>query len=290
MFTTRRIKSTFPLLLLLVLVAAATVSAADSSAQQSTAGTAPQILDAPPNSDSDHGGDDGGSISAPASGSDAQAIIAGSAHTMGSTDDSTEEDDDAKSGGKGNNQPGGGHHGQCVTGCATKSTAGVGCGDDLSKPACFCKSESFIDQTFACINATCPQQFHGAAGVITSICGVTGEPGIKIPGYQSPSNLENMPTINDDPKSNGTNATSPPAPASGAQGGADKGSAGTTSTFVMPAGMSTGATSDSSNNASGTTLGGGSSGATSVKREAVGVVIAISVIAVTASAGVWTLF
>ncbi len=98
---------------------------------------------------------------------------------MGSMKDSTSgDDDDAKSpdgqkrddknDGSGNGGGGmGGHKGQCVTACATKSTEGAGCGNDLSKPDCFCKSESFIDQTFACINATCPQQFHGAAGVIT---------------------------------------------------------------------------------------------------------------------------
>ena len=90
---------------------------------------------------------------------------------MGGTDDSTDGDKANAASPNGQKRQmdahGGGHNGQCVTTCATKSTDGVGCGKDLSKPECFCKSEEFVQQTFACINATCPQQFHGAAGVIT---------------------------------------------------------------------------------------------------------------------------
>ncbi|SJX64427.1 uncharacterized protein SRS1_15068 [Sporisorium reilianum f. sp. reilianum] len=296
MVATRRSKFSFALLLLIVFVAAASVSAGDASSQ-SGGSSAPQ-LEASPAGDS---GDDGGSISAPANGNDAKSIIASSSTMMGTPADATDGDDDdnkdASKGGKQGQNGRGGHHGQCVIGCATKSTEGVGCGTDMSKPECFCKSENFIDQTFACINATCPQQFHGAAGVIKSICSVAGAPSLQIPGYNSSNNLENMPTINEDPKNNGTNttATGTTDPGSAAPPSGSENSGGITSTFSMPVGMQTPTTSGSSGASTGGTNGstastGSSSGATRVNEEAIGAMIAVSIVAVAASVGAWTLF
>ncbi|TKY89107.1 hypothetical protein EX895_001638 [Sporisorium graminicola] len=301
MVSIQRSKPSIALFLLLVLVAAASVSAGDAS---SGASSAPQLLEAPPNTASPAGdsADDGGSISAPSSGNDAEAILASTSSMMGTSDDSTDGDNDdskgaSSSGKQGKNGGGGGHHGQCVVQCATKSTDGVGCGSDLSMPDCFCKNQDFIGQTFACINATCPQQFHGAAGVITSICSVAGAPGLQIPGYNNTGNLENMPTINADPKHNGTNGTA----ATGTAGTADPGSAappsgseiggGVTSTFSMPVGVQTPSSgaATTGNNKGSTGSTGSTSGAVRINEEAVGAMIAFSVVVVAASVGGWTL-
>lgn len=155
MATIRRTKFSFILLFLALSVLA--VSAHDASA--------PTLEEAPPGASSPSAaGSDVGSISSPAGGSDAKSILKDQSHMMGTMDDST---DDNTSGQKRDDGTGAGHHGQCVTSCATKSTEGAGCGKDLSKPDCFCKSQDFIQGTFACINSTCPAQFYGAAGVVT---------------------------------------------------------------------------------------------------------------------------
>ncbi|GAC98155.1 hypothetical protein PHSY_005744 [Pseudozyma hubeiensis SY62] len=300
MKTSRKSRSSFAWLLLLVLIVAASVSAAGAPPASSPQGGTPELKESPTESTSPTGqtGNNEGSISAPASGNDVQSIIASSQHTMGTSDDSTDSQDDDKastSGPQNGHQPGG-HHGQCVSGCATRSITGVGCGNDFSKPDCFCKSENFIDQTFACINATCPQQFHGAAGVITSICGGVGVPKLNIPGYKSSGNLENMPTITDDPKNNGTNATSTqdgakaPTPAEGGQNGSGGGAAGVTSTFSMPVGVQTPVASGPSKNGSGTATVQGSSVAAGVRSEMIGVAVALGVAAMTTCIGVWSLF
>ncbi|SPO27937.1 uncharacterized protein UTRI_05080 [Ustilago trichophora] len=297
---TRRIK--FSLLLFFLVLTVAAVSAHDANPGPG----AESLLEAPPGAASPAGagspGDDGGSISAPAGGSDAKSILAGSSHMMGGSDDSTDGKDDASQspdgqkgdGGNDSHSGGGASHGQCVTACASKSTEGVGCGKDLSKPDCFCKSQDFIQQTFACINATCPQQFHGAAGVVTSICAVAGAPNLTIPGYQGSSNLENMPTVNDDGdqkgSSNTTNSTASTPPPSGSSG------AGVTSTFSMPVTQQTpGAPSSSSSsssagkNSSGTAAGGASSSSVAASRESAGVVAFVTAAAMVASVGIWTL-
>lgn len=166
----------FSLLLLFLVFAVAVVFAGDPPTPPAPAQL--QEAPSPATSPSNPPETDGGSISDPTGGTDAKAILAGSSHSMGSSDDATDSgnEDDAKdpnAASKGPNaqqkdaQSTGGHHGQCVIACATKSTDGAGCGKDLSKPDCFCKSESFITQTFSCVSATCPQQFHGAAGVVT---------------------------------------------------------------------------------------------------------------------------
>lgn len=236
----RTIKLTCALVLLLSVVAAVSAQG-DNKAASPAASQAPSAgkpaqggqLASSPNGDDDDDDDDGGNISSPAGGADAKTILAHSSHMMGSNDDATDGDEDAKDPHATAKKHNGGHNGQCVTECASKSTQDAGCGTDLSKPDCFCKAPSFVDGTFACINATCPQQFHGAAGVVKSICSVAGAPDLKIPGYTSPDNLEHMPTIND---GNNTNTTTTP----GAGAGAGPGSgAGSTSTFTMPKSMQT---------------------------------------------------
>ena len=293
MMTTRQTKSRFAILLLLVVIAAASVSAAGTSAG---GGAAPQLQDAPPGAGSaDNQADDGGSISAPAAGMDAKSILASDSHAMGTTDDSTDGDGDGKGSGQGQAAGmQGGPHGQCVIGCASKSTEGVGCGKDLSKPTCFCKSESFIDQTFACINSTCPQQFHGAAGVIKSICSVAGAPDLQIPGYNSSSNLEHMPTINDDSNNNGTNATGTTTPGTAAPPSGSEGGAGVTSTLSVPVSVQTppssGPLSGSTSGNKTTTAGGNTSGAHRSKEETLAAMVAVSAVTIAASVCAWTLF
>lgn len=291
MFSTRRVKTSFSLVLLFVAIAATLATAAP----QSNSNT-PQLQAAPRDAQS-HGDstDDGGSISSPSTGTDAKSIIAASARSMGTSADST-NDDDVKDPHAGNFTAMGGHNGQCVTSCAIKSTDGVGCGKDLSKPDCFCNSENFIDQTFACINATCPQQFHGAAGVISSICSVAGAPGLKIPGYNNTGNLENMPTINDDGNNNGTNSTNPSATSTGRDSpGAGPGSqngGGITSTFSMPVSIQTSTPSANGPGAvsNGSNPAGNSSNAAVGRCDADGVVaLAASVAAMLTSFGIWTL-
>lgn len=282
----RRINLSLLLLLSLVL---ATVSV--------SAGGAPAQLQASPAGNSAPASD-GGSISAPSGGSDAKSILADHAHMMGHSPDSTNGDDDAHSdpshkGDDKNNQV---QHGQCVIGCASKSTDGVGCGNDLSKPDCFCKSESFIDQTFACVNATCQQQFHGAAGVITSLCAGVGVTNLTIPGYNSSSNLENMPTFTDGSSTNKTNSTilPPGTPSTPSEGGK-------TSTLSMPVSMQTNIPSSGSSSGGSASSGGqsgssssaGAPGSTSgsTKGQVEGAMVATIAGAVTlASVGVWTLF
>lgn len=265
------------LLLLFLALSIALVTAADNSS--------PPTLDAAtPGAASPS--EDGGSISSPAGGSDAKKILADTSHVMGNSADSTDGDDHNSH--KRDDKNGATHHGECVTGCATKATDGVGCGNDLSKPNCFCKSESFIDQTFACINATCPAQFHGAAGVVTSLCAGAGTPGLKIPGYNS-SNLENMPTFDDDDdgKNNKTNSTTPSAP---------EGGTGTTSTFSMPPSFQTPNAGNIGSVGSGAKGGNATSagaGATSgVARRAGESALLAGLVTATvaiASVGVWTL-
>ncbi|PWZ01142.1 hypothetical protein BCV70DRAFT_216444 [Testicularia cyperi] len=162
------------------------------------------------------GGDDDGDISNPAGGADAKAIIQNSksmVHTSADSADGGDNSSDALSGsdkaaGGGGNGTHQGQHGACVLGCATQSTQGVGCGNDLSKPDCFCKSQDFINQAFSCVNATCPEQYHGAAGVVTSICGAASAAPPQIPGYRGSDNLENMPkVVPDDQKPNNGTST-----------------------------------------------------------------------------------
>ena len=273
-------------LLLLLSLALATVSV--------SAGGAPAQLQASPAGDSAPAAD-GGSISAPSGGSDAKSILADHAQMMGHSSDSANGDDDAHSdpGHKRDDKNNQVQHGQCVIGCASQSTDGVGCGNDLSKPDCFCKSESFIDQTFACVNATCQQQFHGAAGVITSLCAGVGVTNLTIPGYNSSSNLENMPTISDGGSTNKTNSMILP-PGTPSEGGK-------TSTFSMPAGMQTNIPSSGSSSGASAGSGGqsGSSNASSASGSTSGsakgqvekAMVAMVAGAVTlASVGIWTLF
>lgn len=152
-------RTKFSFLFLFFALAFVAASAHDPSA------SAPTLEEAPPGaSPPSSASSDGGSISAPAGGSDAKSILADQSHMMGTMSDST---DDNSSGQKPGEKSGPMQHGQCVTSCATKSTDNAGCGKDLSKPDCFCKSQDFIQGTFACVNATCPAQYHGAAGVIT---------------------------------------------------------------------------------------------------------------------------
>lgn len=116
-------------------------------------------------------------IANPSGGADASVIIQQSKQMMHTSADAADGGDDGSSDSKNSTAdaskafPGGGDaknmksHGTCVTGCATQSTQTVGCGSDLSKPECFCKSQDFIVQAFTCVNTTCPEQYHGAAGV-----------------------------------------------------------------------------------------------------------------------------
>lgn len=122
--------------------------------------------------------EDGDDVANPSGGASAAAVIQQSKQMMhtsadsadGGSDDSSDSKDSAQ-GDDAKPFPGGGDaknmksHGTCVTGCATQSTQTVGCGGDLSKPECFCKSQDFVVQAFTCVNATCPEQYHGAAGV-----------------------------------------------------------------------------------------------------------------------------
>ncbi|SNX86276.1 uncharacterized protein MEPE_04985 [Melanopsichium pennsylvanicum] len=294
-------KPTFSCLLFLIIAVSTIVSASDTSTSQPGAA---QLSAVPPGAADPAGSGDipdmGGSISSPAGGSDAKTILAGSSHMMGSTDDSTDDDgagssDGQKQVGGGQGGHSGGHNGHCVTACATKSTQGAGCGSDLSQPECFCKSQNFIQQTFSCINATCPQQYHGAAGVVTSLCGVSGASDLQIPGYQGSSNLENMPTINDDGNKNATNSTGDGTPL---KPNSTTGTSGATSTLsvpvsaqtpisgVLPPGTGTSSSSTGSNGNTGTNKS--SSGVSS--REKAGVVAVFTVAAMVASAGMWTLF
>ncbi|EST09033.1 hypothetical protein PSEUBRA_001363 [Kalmanozyma brasiliensis GHG001] len=264
--------------------------------------------------------DDNGSISAPSTGTDAQSIIAASAHSMGTSSDST-DDSDAKD----LNPQHGEHNGQCVTACAIQSTAGVGCGNDLTKPDCFCKSESFMDQSFACINATCPQQFHGAAGVISSICSSAGVPSVKIAGYSGTDNLENMPHVSSasaaalttsmPPGVSGSHATatSSDAPSASTSGTGTSGTGDAsdgasnegTSTYTMPSDVPTNMVpppgSGSGNGSNGDDQppakaptpapAPNKSGAAGGRSEAMGAVaLAVSVAVLAATAGAWTLF
>ncbi|KAI3478226.1 hypothetical protein L1887_59837 [Cichorium endivia] len=288
----RTIKLTCALVLLLSVVA--TVSAqGDNKAASPAASQAPSAgkpaqggqLASSPNGDDDDDDDDGGNISSPAGGADAKTILAHSSHMMGSNDDATDGDEDAKDPHATAKKHNGGHNGQCVTECASKSTQDAGCGTDLSKPDCFCKAPSFVDGTFACINATCPQQFHGAAGVIKSICSVAGAPDLKIPGYTTPDNLEHMPTIND---GNSTNTTTP---ATGTAGGSAAGAgagAGSTSTFTMPKSMQTHPTTPST---SGSGSGSGTATTSGAGRmDMVGVVsMAAAAVTIASAAGLLVL-
>lgn len=122
---------------------------------------------------------DADDIANPSGGADAAAIIQQSKQMMhtsadaadGASDTSTDNKNSTAQGDTAKTFPGGGNaknmksHGTCVTGCATQSTQTVGCGTDLSKPECFCKSQDFVVQAFTCVNTTCPEQYHGAAGV-----------------------------------------------------------------------------------------------------------------------------
>ncbi|KAJ1020450.1 hypothetical protein NDA13_005768 [Ustilago tritici] len=271
----------FSFLFLFFALAFVAASAHDPSA------SAPTLEEAPPGaSPPSSASSDGGSISAPAGGFDAKSILADQSHMMGTMSDST---DDNSSGQKPGDKSGPMQHGQCVTSCATKSTDNAGCGKDLRKPDCFCKSQDFIQGTFACVNATCPAQYHGAAGVITSICAVSGAPGLQIPGYAGSDNLENMPTVNNDDAGK-KNATT----GSDASGATPSTSGGTTPTLVKTDSSQIPQPNSEVKNASVGSNAGGSSGTGTTSgagAEMVGGAVAMfTAAAIVASVGVWTLF